>query len=148
MQNSKKNWFVVSKMTRIWWILTWALKILKMSILIGSFCAKYITFYLKSTEELHFMTLKSDAKFNENPAGSKGRCQVRRFQMSGVRCQVPGVQVRGVRCQVSGVKCQVSGGRLPVLGARFQGCHVPGSQGPCVKFYGSGALSKWQKLSH
>ena len=26
MQNLKKNWLVVSKMTRIWWILTWALK--------------------------------------------------------------------------------------------------------------------------
>ena len=26
MQNLKKNWFVVSKMTRIWWILTRALK--------------------------------------------------------------------------------------------------------------------------
>ena len=29
MQNLKKNWFVVSKMTRIWWILTRALKSLK-----------------------------------------------------------------------------------------------------------------------
>ena len=28
-------------------------------------CAKYITFDLKSTEELHFITLKSDAKFEE-----------------------------------------------------------------------------------
>ena len=26
MPNLKKNWFVVSKMTRIWWILIWALK--------------------------------------------------------------------------------------------------------------------------
>ena len=47
MQNLKKNWFVVSKMTRIWWILTWALEILKIFTLIGSFCAKYITFDLK-----------------------------------------------------------------------------------------------------
>ena len=29
MQNSKKDWFVVSKMTKIWWILTWALEIFK-----------------------------------------------------------------------------------------------------------------------
>ena len=43
----KKIWFVVSKMTIIWWILTWALEILKISTLIGSFCAKYITFDLK-----------------------------------------------------------------------------------------------------
>ena len=65
MQNLKKNWFVVSKMIRIWWILTWALKILKISTLIGSLCAKYITFDLKSTDELCFMTMKSDAKFQE-----------------------------------------------------------------------------------
>ena len=43
----KKIWFVVSKMAIIWWILTWALEILKISTLIGSFCAKYITFDLK-----------------------------------------------------------------------------------------------------
>ena len=29
MQNLKKTWFVVSKMTNIWWILIWALKSLK-----------------------------------------------------------------------------------------------------------------------
>ena len=34
-------------MTRIWGILTYTLKILKSSTLIGSFCAKYITFELK-----------------------------------------------------------------------------------------------------
>ena len=37
----------VSKMTKIWRILIWALEILKISTLIGSFCAKYITFDLK-----------------------------------------------------------------------------------------------------
>ena len=38
----------------------------KISTLIGSFCPKYITFDLKkSTEELSFMTLKSDAKFEK-----------------------------------------------------------------------------------
>ena len=34
MQNLKKNWFVVSKMTLIWWILTWALEIHKIFTLI------------------------------------------------------------------------------------------------------------------
>ena len=29
MQNLKKTWFVVSKMTNIWWILIWALKSLE-----------------------------------------------------------------------------------------------------------------------
>ena len=43
----KKNWFFVSKMPSIWWILTWALKIVKISTLIGSFRGKYITFGLK-----------------------------------------------------------------------------------------------------
>ena len=43
----EKNWFIVSKMTRIWGILTCTLKIFKISTLIGSFCAKYITFELK-----------------------------------------------------------------------------------------------------
>ena len=32
---------------------------------ISSYCRKYLKFYLKSTEELSFMTLKSDAKFEE-----------------------------------------------------------------------------------
>ena len=30
---------------------------------IGSFCPKYLRFELKNTEELSFMTLKGDAKF-------------------------------------------------------------------------------------
>ena len=29
MQNLKKNWFVVSKLTRMWWIFIWALKSFK-----------------------------------------------------------------------------------------------------------------------
>ena len=67
----KKNWFAVSNMTNILWFLQFlrfacALAILKISILIVSFCAKYITFDLKSTEQLPFITLKSDAKFEEN----------------------------------------------------------------------------------
>ena len=47
IQNLKKNWFSVSKMTRIWSIFTWAFETLKISTLIGSLCAKYITFDLK-----------------------------------------------------------------------------------------------------
>ena len=47
MQNFKKNWFVVSKMTKVGWIFRRALKILKISTLIASFCAKYITFDIK-----------------------------------------------------------------------------------------------------
>ena len=41
-------------MTRIWWILIWAHEILKISTLIGSFCAKYITFDLKKYREIIF----------------------------------------------------------------------------------------------
>ena len=48
MQNLNKNWFVVSKMRRIWWILIWPLEILKISTLIGSVCAKNVTFDLKN----------------------------------------------------------------------------------------------------
>ena len=29
MQSLKKNWYAVSKMTRIWWVLTWALESIK-----------------------------------------------------------------------------------------------------------------------
>ena len=47
MQKLEKNWFIVSKMTRIWWILTWALNSIKNCTWIGLFCAKYITFGLK-----------------------------------------------------------------------------------------------------
>ena len=44
MKNLKKNRFVVLKMTRIWWSFIRAFKVCT---LIGSFCAKYITFDLK-----------------------------------------------------------------------------------------------------
>ena len=54
MQNLKKNWLVVWKMTRIWWILTCAHEICKISTFVGSFNAKYITFDLKNAEELSF----------------------------------------------------------------------------------------------
>ena len=54
MQNWKKDWFVVSKTTRVWWFLTWALKILKISTLIDPFCAKYVTFDLKKYRGVTF----------------------------------------------------------------------------------------------
>ena len=40
-------------------------KVSEILTLIGSYCAKYVTFDLKSTKELSIMTLKSDAKFEE-----------------------------------------------------------------------------------
>ena len=54
MQNSKKNWFVVSKMIKVWWILGRVLKSLKSFTLIGSFCAKYINFELKKYRGVTF----------------------------------------------------------------------------------------------
>ena len=47
----------------MWQILIQALKSLKILTLMDSFWAKRKLFELKSTEELSFMTLKSDAKF-------------------------------------------------------------------------------------
>ena len=44
MQNLKKNWFVVSKMTRIW---PEHSKVSKICTLIGSYCAKYLMYDLK-----------------------------------------------------------------------------------------------------
>ena len=40
-------------------------KVSEILTLIGSYCAKHVTFDLKSTKELSIMTLKSDAKFEE-----------------------------------------------------------------------------------
>ena len=45
---------VVSKMTRMWLILSWALEIPKISILIGTFCGKYRTFDPKKYKEVIF----------------------------------------------------------------------------------------------
>ena len=66
VQNLKKNWFFVSKMTRIWWILIWALKSLK-NLHFDWFllCKVYNVWPKTSTEELYFMTLKSHATFEE-----------------------------------------------------------------------------------
>ena len=45
---------IVSQMTTIWWILTWALEILKIFIFIDSFFAMYITFDLKMSTGVIF----------------------------------------------------------------------------------------------
>ena len=56
----------------IWLIFMQALENLKISTLMGSFCPKHIKFWWKRIEELCFMTLKSDAKFEEKlTLGSK-----------------------------------------------------------------------------
>ena len=62
MQNLKKNCFVVSKMTRICWILTWALKILKISFLIGSFYANYIKLDLQKYRGVIFHNTEDRCK--------------------------------------------------------------------------------------
>ena len=67
MQNLKRNWLVVSKLTwGIWRILTRALESLKNFHFNRLLLIKvYIVWAKKSTEELSFVTLKSDAKFEE-----------------------------------------------------------------------------------
>ena len=49
-------------MTRIWWISTWTLKIVKISILINSFCAKYITLELKKYRGVMFHDIEEWCK--------------------------------------------------------------------------------------
>ena len=53
------------KMTRISWILIWALETLKNLHFDWFLCAKYTTFDLKKYKRVYFMTLKSHAKFEE-----------------------------------------------------------------------------------
>ena len=73
MPDWKKNWFVVSKITRIWWILTWALKVLKIFTLIGTFCANCITCDLENyrgvifhdIEEWYKLWRKTDLQFGK-----------------------------------------------------------------------------------
>ena len=58
----KKKWLVVWKMTKgIWYIFTWALESLKIGTLMGSLKSMSSKF----TEELCVMTMKNDAKFEE-----------------------------------------------------------------------------------
>ena len=55
IQNLKRNWLVISKLTwRIWWISTWPLEVSKMCTLMGSFWPKYILFGLKKYREVIF----------------------------------------------------------------------------------------------
>ena len=55
MQNLKRNWLVILKLTcRVWWILTRALKSLKICTLMGSFWTKYVMFELKKYRGVMF----------------------------------------------------------------------------------------------
>ena len=63
VQNLKRNLFFVSKMTRIWWILIWALKSLKNLHFDWSFLSKVYNVWTKKVQRS--MTLKSHAKFEE-----------------------------------------------------------------------------------
>ena len=66
MQNLKKKWLVVCKMTeRIWQIFARPFTSLKIGTLVGSFYPKYRCVSLKFTEELCVMTMKKNAKFEE-----------------------------------------------------------------------------------
>ena len=62
MQNWRRNWLAVSKLTwEIWQILTWALKNLKSSM--SFFWSKYIMLELKSYRGFIFDDMKINAKF-------------------------------------------------------------------------------------
>ena len=73
MQNLKKNWSVVSKMTGISWILTQVLEVSKTCTFIGSYYAKYLMFDLtryrgvifKDTEEWCKIGIKTDLWFGK-----------------------------------------------------------------------------------
>ena len=62
MQNLKKNQFVLSKMTRIWWILIRALKISKICTSISPFHAKYRTFNLEMYRVVIFHDTEESCK--------------------------------------------------------------------------------------
>ena len=64
MQILKKNWSVVSKMTRTWWILTRALGSLKNFHFHWLLLCKVFNVWPKKVQ-LSFMTLKGDAKFEK-----------------------------------------------------------------------------------
>ena len=67
IQNLERNRLFISKLTLgIWQILTWTLESLKNFNFNGLLLSKvYIVWAKKATEELSFMTLKNDAKFEE-----------------------------------------------------------------------------------
>ena len=67
MQSSKKHWLVVSNMTQgISWILTQPLKSLEFFFRWAIFVQSILGLTYKNIEELSFMTLDSNAKFEEN----------------------------------------------------------------------------------
>ena len=66
MQCLKENWLVFPKLTwGIWQIFTRALESLQTETLIAYFCQKWKCMSLKFTGELCVMTMKNDAKFEE-----------------------------------------------------------------------------------
>ena len=66
MQSLKKNWLVISNMTRrFWWIFTQPLKSLEISFRWALFAQSIQVLCYKNTEELSFMTLNSDENMNK-----------------------------------------------------------------------------------
>ena len=66
IQNLKEKWLVVSKTTwGIWQIFTRALKVSKLGLSWGPFVQSRKCMSLEFTEELCVMTMKNDAKFEE-----------------------------------------------------------------------------------
>ena len=65
-QNLKENRLVAWKMTwGIWLAFIWAVESLKVCTLVGSLCPKHPNFLSKKYKRVIFITLKSDAKFEE-----------------------------------------------------------------------------------
>ena len=90
MQNFRNNWFVISKITRIWWILTHALKSLK-NLRFDWFllCKEVNVWPKKKAEKLSFMTLKSDGKLEEKLTCSleNDKKNLTNFHQSTRKCQ-------------------------------------------------------------
>ena len=63
IQSFKKDWLLVSNMTRIWWIFTQPIKSLKISFRWALFVQSIKGLNYKNTGRFSFMTLNSDAKF-------------------------------------------------------------------------------------
>ena len=67
MQNVKKNWFVISKMIKIWWIWPDHSKSSKIYTLIDSYCAKYLMFDLKKYRGVIFHDTEEWCKILKKP---------------------------------------------------------------------------------
>ena len=89
IQNLKKNWYVVSKMTRIWWILTQSHKSLKNLLFDMFLFVQNVCLAEKNTEELSFMKLKSDVKFEKKLTYSleNDMRNLANFHQSTQKCQ-------------------------------------------------------------